>query len=58
MCLICIIIQGFSVTVASDKQLVITKKCSQVQWKFNDLVFVADFLVFPSSTFGVILGMQ
>ena len=51
-------IQVFSVTVASDKQLVITKKCSQVQWKFNDLVFFVDFLVLPSSTFGVILGMQ
>ena len=51
-------IQGFLVTVTSDKQLVITKKCSQVQWKFNDLVFVADFLVLSSSTFGVILGMQ
>jgi len=28
-----------------------------VQWKFHDLVFVVDFLVLPSSTFGVILGM-
>nr|KYP74689.1 Retrovirus-related Pol polyprotein from transposon 17.6 [Cajanus cajan] len=51
-------IRNFPVMVASDKELFITRSCTQVEWKFNDHIFQADYLVLPSSAFGVILGMQ
>ena len=44
--------------VASDKPVIIDKKCEQLNWKFKDHEFVGDFLVLPGSHFGVILGMQ
>ena len=50
-------IKIFPVMIASDKQMVITRSCTQVEWRFGDQIFQADFLVLPSSIFGVILGM-
>ena len=50
-------VKDFSVTVASDKKLLITRKCEQITWKFNDCVFTTD-LILPSNNFGIILGMQ
>ena len=50
-------IKNFPVMIASDKQMVITRSCTQVEWRFGDQIFQADFLVLPSSIFGVILGM-
>jgi len=44
--------------VAFDKELVITRSCPLVEWKFYDHVFEAHFIVLLGSTFGVILGMQ
>nr|KYP66539.1 Retrovirus-related Pol polyprotein from transposon 297 family [Cajanus cajan] len=51
-------VKDFPVTVASDKKLLITRKCEQTTWRFSDHTFTADFLVLPSKTFGIILGMQ
>ena len=51
-------IKNFPVMIASNKQMVITRSCTQVEWRFGDHIFQADFLVLPSSIFGVILGMQ
>ena len=51
-------IKIFPVMIASDKQMVITRSCTQVEWWFSDHIFQADFLVLPSNIFGVILGMQ
>ena len=51
-------IKEFPVVVASDKPVIIDKKCEQLSWKFKDHEFVGDFLVLPGSHFGVILGMQ
>jgi len=42
--------------VTSDKELVITRSRTQVEWKFNDHIFQVDYFVLPSSTFGIILG--
>ena len=51
-------IKEFPVVVASDKPVIIDKKCEQLNWKFKDHEFVGDFLVLPGSHFGVILGTQ
>ena len=51
-------IKNFLVMITSDKQMVITRSCTQVEWRFGDQIFQADFLVLPNSIFGVILGMQ
>jgi len=51
-------INDFSVIVALDKQLRLTGQCPQVQWRFNNISFQADFLVLQSTNFGVLLGMQ
>ena len=51
-------IKIFPVMIASDKQMVITRSCTQVKWWFGDHICQADFLVLPSNIFGVILGMQ
>uniref|UniRef100_A0A151UDB9 Retrovirus-related Pol polyprotein from transposon 17.6 n=1 Tax=Cajanus cajan TaxID=3821 RepID=A0A151UDB9_CAJCA len=51
-------VKDFPVIVASDKKLLITRKCEQTTWRFSDHTFTADFLVLPSKTFGIILGMQ
>ena len=51
-------IKEFPVVVASDKPVIIDKKCEQLRWKFKDHEFVGDFLVLPGSHFGVILGTQ
>ena len=51
-------IKNFLVMVASNRQMVITRSYTQVEWRFYDHIFQADFLVLPSNIFGVILGMQ
>ena len=54
-----VFINDFSIIVASDRQLRITKQCIiGVEWQFHNHTFQADFLVLPSTNFGVILGMQ
>ena len=42
-------IKEFPVVVASDKPVIIDKKCEQLRWKFKDHEFVGDFLVLPGS---------
>jgi len=51
-------VKDFPVTIALDKKLLITRKCEQITWKFNDCAFTIDFLILPSNNFGIILGMQ
>ena len=51
-------VKEFLVMVASNKKLLITRKCEQITWKFNDCAFTADFFILPSNNFGIILGMQ
>jgi len=53
-----IFINDFSVIVALDRQLRITKQCLGVEGQFHNQTFQAEFVVLPSTNFGVILDKQ